>query len=376
MENGPFLTPLEEGYLELYDLAELNGALLEQLTSSPRDKMQPGPPLTAAEKESIPQDPPAPIPDTVGPPSPMEVQLENYHGWLEDLHDKSNAARWQILEFLRDALSGPALLDEAASSSLESRLLEICLGNPLLLSEMLRTPFLNDEQTPLVWAITNLPWDMFRAPLTPRGLPSLLHLLLTWSVRGLERTAETSRVYDAAGEACCRTNANWLFQYFNIRAHALPELPFGYCLTQTDYTEFAFTIYDFEACMVRLGCVDLRLMLQGKIFSISIVAADTGWSIVSKVVAEREATPLDHYETLNLVALRSTKSAKEACLFRLDIESLDKSCPPRTTSAQSLQNGWNDFVRPNGLMKGYLRFRRECPVHRGRYRCRCIELKG
>ncbi|KAH6897516.1 hypothetical protein BKA70DRAFT_1438095 [Coprinopsis sp. MPI-PUGE-AT-0042] len=289
--------------------------------------------------------------------------------WLQDLSDPFNYSRQRIR-----ALIGFELplehkpFDQAAADTLERHLLQTCLGNMQLFSLMLRTPFMDDHQTPLQWAIAHLPWGWSPPYPPPPSLPAIYHALLTWSLRGRDERVDIVNLYDDVAQACCRAKANWLFQYFNIRAQATPEHPaFWYTLTQTTEAEFAFGINAFQARMNSVRFVDLRVLLQGKIYSVSIVAAGTGWILTLKVITDAILVhniiePYVHYKTLEIIALRPTNPPKEFCFFKLDIEGLNKDSPVRTTSAACLQysgSSCGTYVQNDGVFKGYLRFRKQ-----------------
>ncbi|KAH6906405.1 hypothetical protein BKA70DRAFT_1287446 [Coprinopsis sp. MPI-PUGE-AT-0042] len=225
--------------------------------------MDNGPPLTPMEKTQ--------------PPKPKHKAVE---GWLQKLDDRSNPTRKRIIKFLCQAVSDIETDDEVPFKGLEQRLLQLCLENPKLLCGMVRTPFL-DNQTPLQWAIAIVSSSVINPQSQVLKLPSLLSVLLKWSIKAATTDAQFSALYDTIFSTCCERNSNSLLQCFNIAAEALPDEPtFYYTMKQHSQNRawFSFVINDFRVRMLTTGFVNLMALFKGRVVSICLsVEADGAW---------------------------------------------------------------------------------------------------
>ncbi|KAH6906408.1 hypothetical protein BKA70DRAFT_1429098 [Coprinopsis sp. MPI-PUGE-AT-0042] len=344
MASGPPLTATEQRYA--------SGAALDEYrcVKTIRD----GSPLGPASQSPVASH------QFMPPTAPTNGEL-----WLQDLYDKSNSTRRQILELLHEAMLDRGPFTDAAVSVLESHLLQICLGNPTLLSGMVRTPFL-ENQTPLQWAISVFP------KISPQSygvirLPAIFEVLCTWSIWRPPYNVSMKDLYDSVADACCTADSNSLYQHFNLVTRPIPDdHSFSCIVTQYKETDFGFRIYGLDSQMAGTRSVDLRLLFQGKILSISLASPDKSWTLSWKVIAERveeaSVAPFHQYKVVEFIVRRSGPAIKEVRLFKLNIKGMAKASPARSISAARLQNSGNDFVQYNGATYGYLRFRKRSTI--------------
>ncbi|KAH6906418.1 hypothetical protein BKA70DRAFT_407866 [Coprinopsis sp. MPI-PUGE-AT-0042] len=188
--------------------------------------------------------------------------------WLRGLSDRTNTSRQTIVSLLCSAVFSSTTLDKTFDD-LPQKLLEACDSKIERRKHMLQTPFV-DGQTPITWAICNLPDRLLSANKLEKQPPIITALLRCC---GEPTSSVTNLVYSA----CCIRNTPaysiWPSRLYGFKAAASSELQ--------------FSINDFPTRMLVEGRIDMRFIHGCRMYSIGFSSSQTGeWMFFYRIVRD------------------------------------------------------------------------------------------